>query len=185
MSLIETLRKAIFANELSSNANAIYRFSNASEASGLSFGISQLDVGHNSAAVKCLQECGFTEAEIADVKAKRGGGLSAKLKANMAIVDKYDDAQISYCLDHVLTVAKSRRITFANDEAIIHAADYHNQFYMSTNGKMANALVALGRPVTAQDILKIKLSTAWGQKEPGDVNRRYNNIVRIMATHSA
>lgn len=187
MSLLETFKKAIFANELSSNENAIYRFSNASEASGLSFGISQLDITHNSAAVQCLKECGFSDAELAQLAHKGGGwkALSGKLAANKAIVDKYDAAQIKECLDHVLTVAKSRRITFANDEAIVHAADYHNQFYMSTTGKMANDLVTLGRPVTPEDILNIKLQTAWGKKEPGDVRRRYNNIARIMTVHGA
>ena len=79
-----------------------------------------------------------------------------------------------------MTVARSRRIEFADDAAIVHAADYHNQFYMSGAGKMATALVALGRPVNGNDILTVKLQTKWGQEDPDDVKRRYNNIARLM-----
>ncbi|MCM0081798.1 hypothetical protein L4X63_09370 [Geomonas sp. Red32] len=181
-------KKALLANELSNNLRAAYRFSDAKGGnSGLSFGITQLDVSNNSAAVKCLVECGFTPSEIAQLKSKSGDltALSAKLAAHATVVDKYDQAQIKECVDHVMTVAKSRGFTFANDEAIVHAADYHNQFFMSNGGKMANALVNLGRPVVSTDILNEALATLWGKKEPGDVKRRYSNIAMIFAEQQA
>ena len=182
MDLSTAVRQALLANELSNNAAAAYRFSNAGASSGLSFGATQLDVSHNSAAVKCLQECGFTAAEIIQLKNKSGDwkSLSPRLLAHAAIVDKYDTAQIKGCLDHVLTVAQSRKFSFANDEAIVHAADYHNQFFMATAGKMANALAELGRAVTPQDIYQVIEETPWDKKDPEDVKRRYNNIARLM-----
>ena len=185
MSIHEAFRQALLLNELSGNVNAAYRFSDASHESGLSFGVCQFDVSHNTVAVKCLREIGFTEDEIAAVKKKAGGGLSEKLAAHKAIIDRYDAAQIKECLDHVLTIAKSRKITFASDEALLHAADYDNQYYMSNNGKMASALAALGRPVEPLDILNVKLKTAWGQKRPDDVKRRYNNIAKLMSADRA
>lgn len=80
MDLLKAVCKALLANELSNNAAAAYRFSDASERSGLSFGITQLDVSHNPAAVRCLKECGFSEQEIAHLKMKKEGGLSVKLR---------------------------------------------------------------------------------------------------------
>lgn len=190
MSLLESTRLALLANELSGNAHAAYRLANASKKSGLSFGATQLDISHNSSAVACLQECGFNPEEIQQMKNK-GGDLAAfnlRLAAHSEIIDRYDTAQIKYCLDHVMTVAKTRGIDFANDEAVIHLADYHNQFYLSTVGKMSNALVNLGRPVTSRDILNVILDTAYAKESKDnreDVERRYNNIARLMGGNTA
>lgn len=186
MKLLDALRKALLLNELSGNEKAAYRFSDASKESGLSFGVTQLDVSHNPTAVKCLRECGFTDGEIARLMKKQlAAELSQRLAAHAEIIDRYDAAQIKECLDHVLLIARARKFTFANDEAILQAADYNNQFYMSTNGKMARALSTLDRPVTAEDILHVKLGTLWGQKRPDDVYRRYNNIKNLMAPKAA
>lgn len=174
------LRLAFIANELGGNAAAAYHFADAGPTSGLSFGITQLDVSHNPSAVKCLRECGFTPVEIDLLKRKAGGGLSAKLAQHTSIVDRYDDAQITDCLNHVMSVSQEQHFSYADDEALIHAADYHNQFYLSTSGPMARYLAGLGRPVTGEDVLALKLTTAWGKKRPDDVHRRYDNIVRIM-----
>lgn len=183
MLLREALRHALLLNELSGNANAAYRFSQAEGGtSGLSFGLTQLDLNNNQAASQCLKECGFTGGEIMDLKNKTADhhALSAKLVAHKEVIDRYDGLQLDSCLDHVMNVAKSRRLTFANDEAVIHLADYHNQYYLSTAGKMSIALASLGRPVTAKDILEVKLDTTWGKTHPADVKRRYNNIARLM-----
>jgi hypothetical protein len=182
MDLYAQLRQALLFNELSGNCAAAYRFSDAGGNSGLSFGVTQLDVKNNTDAVRCLQEIGFSAQEIVQLKAKSGDwhALSAKLAGHKATVDKYDMAQIKECLDHVTTVAKARRFSFADDLAIIHAADYNNQFYMSTNGTMAVALLNLNRPVTGKDIYDIKLKMPWGKKDPEDVNRRYNNIQKLF-----
>ena len=178
MDLLQKVRQALFLNELDGNPRALYRFSDAGGKSGLSFGLCQLDASNNEMAVACLRECGFTETEIAQVKRKAAADLNAKLAAASAVIDKYDNAQVEECLHHVIDVATVRGFEFADDEAIVHAADYHNQFFMSRDGKMAMHLAGLDKPVTGEDIRDFKLQLAWGKKRPDDVKRRYDNVVK-------
>ena len=181
MNLRKAVEEALFLNELDGNPNAIYRFSDAGGKSGLSFGRCQYDVENNATAVKCLQECGFTASEIAALKNKHAdlAVLNAKLKAAADVVDRYDAIQVSECLNHVMTVARTRGFSYADDLAIVMAADYHNQFYMSTSGKMAMHLAGVGRAVTAEDIHKFKLTLPWGKKRLDDVERRYRNVLKV------
>jgi light-regulated signal transduction histidine kinase (bacteriophytochrome) len=57
--------------------------------------------------------------------------------------------------------------------------DDHNQFHLSFDGKAVRHFKPFSRPITAVDIYDYKLATAWGQKRPDDVTRRYNNALRI------
>lgn len=191
MDLTAILEKAFIKNECAGDPKVAYRFSDPdglrTGKSGYSFGISQFDINNNPKALACLSACGFTSADIARLKAQSGPiyDLNAKLAVSKTIVDEWDRRQISACIAHTLGVALSRGFVFADDTAIIHLADYHNQYHLSVQGpkaKMANYLAGLGRPVTGDDIRRFKLDhTAWGQKRPDDVDRRYRNIITLFS----
>jgi len=183
--LNEIFRRIILANELSDNLKYVHRFSDAdgvrSGKSGYSFGISQFDTQNNDQALKCLRECGFTEAEITgivkqtiDVKP-----LAARLAAHADIIAKYDSEQLSYCLNKAINFDIDHGIQIANVSAMLAGADYVNQYGSQGNGARAY-YKGLGRPITAEDVLQFKLTqTKYGREHPDDCHRRYNNLVRI------
>ena len=187
MDLWTAVEKSIVANELGSDLQAAYRFSDPdgihTGKSGWSFGIVQYDINNNPSAARCLAQCGFTPDEIAALKAQTIDdmwSMDARLREHKQIIDKWDDLQIDECLHHVQDVADQRGFKYADDFAICSAADYHNQIYMSLKGRLASFCAGLGRKVTGADIYALKMSIEWGQKRPDDVDRRYNNIARIF-----
>ncbi|QOX79811.1 hypothetical protein FY034_13010 [Trichlorobacter lovleyi] len=188
MQLNDLLRQALIKNELGGNMALVYRFSDADGVrtgkSGYSFGVAQFDIANNHRAIECLKECGFTDADIARLRTQTGpiGDLNDKLAAHKSVVDLYDTAQIDGTINWVRGISKAAGIVYADDEAFIHACDYHNQYDMKAHGKAISYLAKLGRPVTGQDIHKYKLGTIWGKKRPDDVERRYNNIRKLFAT---
>ena len=176
----------ILANELAGSLTHRYKFSDPdgirSGKSGWSFGTSQFDINNNPVSILCLRECGFTTDEIAELKAQTIADmkpLNTKLLANCTTVDRYDDQQFKECLQVPAALCKSSGITLT-DGGLIALADYHNQFYMSKNGKMHSWLKTLGRPITATDIFHFKLTLPWGLKRKDDVDRRHENIIRIL-----
>lgn len=183
---IAQLRKALFLNELSGNSRYLYEFSDADGVrtgkSGYSFGLCQFDIMNNARAIRCLQECGFTHIDIARLQSQLGSisDLNAKLITRKAVIDKWDEVEISRTVRHVDEISAKAGIVYANDEAFIHACDYHNQYDMKPRGKAVTYLAALRRPVTAADILAYKYTTIWGKKRKDDVDRRFNNIAKIM-----
>ena len=186
MNLQEALRRSIIANEVDGKLTIAHRFSDPdglrTGKSGYSFGICQFDLFNNPRAIHCLSECGFTPEDIDRLKRQDGpiADLDAKLLASAPIVNRYDATEIEHTIAWVKEICAVRGITFADDEAFIHACDYHNQYGMQANGKAVLYLSAIRRPVTASDIRAYKLGTAWGRKRPDDVRRRYDNIARIM-----
>lgn len=188
---LEILERVILANENGCSTARVYKLSDPdgveSGKSGWSFGRSQFDINNNPQAILCLRECGFTTDEIAGLKAQTIADMrpmNTKLLANCTIVDRYDDQQLKECLQIPAALCKSSGIQLTTG-GLIALADYHNQFNMSKNGKMHCYLQKLGRPVTEADIYKFKLSLPWGQKRSDDVDRRHNNIVRILKEVSA
>lgn len=180
--LNELFRDLILQNELSGNEHAALRFSNASSTSGLSFGVSQLDITHNDSAVNCLHECGFEDAEIEELQAKTCDwrSMSARLASHADIIEKYDEAQLKYCLDKSLNFATSHGVPMADTAAILAAADYVNQYGSEGDGILAYFEI-LGHPFTAEDILYFKLNkTKYGREYPDDCHRRYNNIAKVL-----
>jgi hypothetical protein len=182
----ETLNKMYYdltlSNEDSGNPRVAVRFSNASSRSGLSFGITQLDVTHNPAAGACLRECGFTEGEIELLRGKGDGwrDLSAKLAAHADIIERYDTAQLTYCLNKAVNFETSHGIPVESPGGILAGADYCNQYGSEGNGAVVY-YKALGRPVTARDVLNFKLNcTTYGKENPDDCRRRYDNLVTIL-----
>ena len=182
-SLNELFYDVILLNELGGDVSAALRFSDASSKSGLSFGLTQLDVTHNDQAVVCLKECGFSGPEIALLQSKGAGwqALSKRLPPCAAIIEKYDTAQLSYCLNKALNFDMDFGIPVQSPGGILAGADYVNQYGSQGQGAV-NYYDALKRPVTALDVLNFKLScTKYGREHPDDCKRRYNNIMKVLA----
>jgi len=185
-SLIDSFRLVILANELENNLNAAYRFSDPDGVltgkSGWGYGISQFDINNNPSAILCLRDCAFTTDQIAALKAQTirdMAPMNAKLKAAAEIIDAWDKKQLQECLTQPSAICSDSGIKFG-DEGLVAMADYHNQMYMSRGGKLHKHLQALKQVVTPEIIRDFKLSLPWGQKRPGDVKRRYNNIIKVM-----
>lgn len=190
MTLRDLLAIALIQNELGGRLDLAYRFSDAdgvrSGKSGWSFGKAQFDLANNPQAALCLVECGFTHGEIEilkkqDASAAQMAYFNGLLQTHRcaAIIDHYDQLQLDECLNHTRKVISNAGLTLADDETFVHLADYHNQFYLNYGGKCVAYLQRLGRTVTPEDVRDYKLTTIWGQKCPGDVRRRYNNIHRL------
>lgn len=185
MELVPLLRKILLANELGGNAEAAYRFSDADGPqgrSGYSFGLCQFDLSHNREAETILGQCGFTPSEITALKRQEVDArqYNQRLAAQRDVIDAADRRELAGIISHVRNVERLKAFRFADELAVLAAADYHNQFYMSINGKLATYCALLGRPVTHADIFDFVLhQTAWGKKRPDDVRRRHSNVRRI------
>lgn len=180
--LNELFRELILWNELDGNEHAALRFSNASETSGLSFGVSQLDITHNDSAVACLRECGFHPDEIKSLQAKTCDwrSMSPRLAAHADIVARYDQAQLKHCLDKSLDFALKHGVAMKDTAAILAAADYVNQ-YGSEGEAFLAFMEGLDRPFTAEDILYFKVhETQYGREHRSDCSRRYDNIAKVL-----
>ncbi len=186
-SMEELFRLVILQNELSGNEKAALKFSDpdgASGRSGWSFGLCQFDTRHNNSAVNCLEDCGFTAAEIrrivnqtADVKP-----LNSRLVRNAEIVARYDTAQLALCLHSAMNVITSKGVIVVNTAPILALADYVNQ-YGSIGNQFAAWLNTQGidGPITIQEIQEWKLNhTKYGREHPADCRRRYKNILTVL-----
>ena len=183
MTQTEAVAQALLLNELSGNRYATYRFSKASSASGFSFGVCQWDLTHNTEAATILHSCGFTQFEIACLE--KGlmpdrAGYDARLLANKSVIDSADLVEFQAIVSWVQEVLTNGGISVADLETFTHLCDYHNQFHLDSKGQCEQYLASLGRQVVAEDVLKFKLSTKWGEIDPGDVHRRWNNIHSIF-----
>ncbi|MGD0586367.1 MAG: hypothetical protein ABSA86_11445 [Oryzomonas sp.] len=181
--LNEQFYDLILQNELSGNVAAALRFSNAKVGkSGLSFGVTQLDVRNNPAAVCCLVDCGFTQAEIHGLidETINTVPLAARLIAHKDVVEKYDEAQLKHCLDSALNMESDHGVVADNPAGILALADYVNQ-YGSVGPHFVEWLLALGHPASADNVLTWKLTdTTYGEEHKADCQRRYDNLVKIL-----
>lgn len=189
MDLRDTLRRVLLANELGNNERVAYRFSDPDGVrtgkSGWSFGRCQFDLQNNPRAAACLREIGFTEPEILGLKQQAYGPaamarFNARLLAAAAEIDRLDQEEFDGIARHVLQVTANAGLHLADEETFTHLCDYHNQYSIEFGGKCVRYLQRLGRPITPEDVRAYKLTTLWGTKRPDDVERRYNNIVRIV-----
>lgn len=180
-------RALILLNELGGKISIALRFSDPdgerSGKSGWSFGLSQFDTQNNEQALKCLAECGFTPAEIEGIVKQNVDvrPFAARLAAHSDIIERYDTEQLSYCLNKALNFNVDYGIPLAGSGAILAGADYCNQY--GSQGQCAVAYYkALGRPITAQDVLQFKLTqTKYGREHPDDCRRRFNNLQTVLA----
>lgn len=184
--LNELFREVILYNELGGDLGFALRFSDPdgvrSGKSGWSFGVCQFDTQNNDSAIDCLRECGFTEEEISGVVGQTIDvkPLAAKLKANAAIVAKYDELQLSHCLNKALNFLVDYGVQVESPGGILAGADYVNQYGSQGQGAV-KYYKALGRPITARDVLNFKLEcTKYGKEHPKDCRRRYDNIVKSL-----
>lgn len=187
-------RKGLLVNELGGDLSLKYKFSYAGGKSGLSFAISQLDICNNAHALLCLRDCGFTTDEVYRLKTLKSAhgleNMNAKLLANSAIVDKYDNAQMNDCETWPLLLCNEIGVDFSTEEAFIHLEDYHNQLNFSRGGKMYKFLKFItvnGNSLTPEMVRDFKYTLPYGMEQKlkedpkeDDVLRRYNNIVKIM-----
>ena len=189
MSLLETFRKIIIANELGGDLTEALKFSDpdgvGSGKSGWSFGVCQFDLRNNSRAASCLRECGFTPGEIdglinqtVDVRP-----FEPRLQAAADIVSRYDGLQLKACIERAHYLLDRFTITPADNAALLAVADYDNQFGLSaiTGPKyLLGYLKDAPQPFTAEDVLTFKLiGTKFGRENPADCKRRFANIIKI------
>ena len=186
--LNELFYDVILANELEGDVGAALRFSHApGDKSGYSFGVCQFDVKNNDTARKCLEEIGFSDEEIQGIVAetvdvKRFNG---RLAAGAEVIQKYDEAQLTYCLDKAMNFGGAFGFPVESPSGVLGLADYVNQYGLPGSGS-ARFYKSLGRPVNALDVLIFKLgSTKYGQEHGQDCRRRYGNIVKVLEAQNA
>jgi hypothetical protein len=190
MDLTKVFREIILLNELGGNEALAYRFSDPDGVrtgkSGWSFGLCQFDLSNNGLAAVCLKECGFRSVEIAALKAQTirdMGPMDAWLGKHREIVARWDDAQLQSCITRAREMALAGGWSYADDRALLCAADYHNQLFISKGRDFFTWAKSLARPVTDYDIHKFRRNQPWGQKRPDDVDRRYHNIITVAVKY--
>ena len=188
------LRDVLFLNEVGGDNGLVYRFSDAdgfrTGRSGWSYGVSQFDVANNSGlAVKCLKEIGFTDQQVDFIikqvySVQEMARFSAMLKEKSAVVDKYDILHMGETVKLVSKLLLKYNCKDIAVDAFLAICDYHNQFYISPNGKMEvfiKTTIASKGTVTFDDISKRKMATKWGVDRPDDVRRRDRNIKTVAS----
>lgn len=152
--------------------------------SGWSFGDVQWDTQNNPTALECLRKCGFTKEEIKGVVSQSIDvkPLEVKLRANAEVIRQYDMMQLQHCIDSACNFAATHKIPVADSAALLMLADMVNQ-YGSLGDGSARHLLALGRPVTADDVLDMKLTWKYSGTKRGhdDTVRRYNNVLKVVS----
>lgn len=186
--LNELFYDVILLNELGGDPCRALRFSDPdgpSGRSGWSFGLCQFDTRHNGQAINCLVDCGFTDGEIKGIVKQTIDvrPLSARLVAHKDVVERYDEAQLSHCLNKALEFNVAHGIIMTDTIALLAVADYVNQYGSEGEG-IAGYFnqIDIKRPVIGQDVQDFKLNnTKYGREHPADCKRRYENILRVVA----
>jgi hypothetical protein len=182
--VLENAFTAITLNEIGTDTSLVYKFSDPDGVrtgrSGWSFGRSQFDFKYNYLGRKCLEACGFSGSEIADLIEQRKeinmDAMNSRLKQSAAIVDRFDKQHLEENFEHCALLLKDR-VVFENEAVFVHIMDYHNQMYFSQNGKLHSWLLKQTRPISESDIFDFKLNnTRWGRQRPDDVKRRFKTI---------
>ena len=187
MELIDIVMDCIVENEIGGNLEFAYRFSDPdglnTGKSGYSFGRVQFDIENNWLGILCLKECQFRPKDLDRLFEQRGpiDDLDAKLRGHQETVDRFDALHVEESVTHCQRLIAESGIQLSGDETLVHIVDYHNQFYMSRQGKIHRWLQTFPGAITPEMILDFKLNhTAWGKKRPDDVRRRFNSVAGIM-----
>ena len=185
----ELFRAIIIRNELGADLDLSLCFSDPdgvrSGKSGWSFGAVQFDTQNNDQAIACLRDCGFTDAEIKGIVNQTVDvePLNKRLQAHAGIIIDYDNRQLRHCLRAAEQFADRYQVPLADSAALLSLADTVNQ-YGSLGAGAAATLLAPAKPVTAEDILAMKLEWKYakrGKRQHDDTVRRHNNIVAVLA----
>lgn len=152
--------------------------------SGWSFGDCQFDIANNDQAAACLKDCGFTDGEIKGLIAQTVDvkKLNPRLESHAHVIDEYADRQLKYCIDGAAQFVEKYRIP-VDAPALLALADTINQ-YGSLGEGSGNHLAGLKRPITAQDVLAMKLTWKYSTSSKhghDDTVRRYNNLMKVVS----
>lgn len=185
VNLSKIFRDLTVLNELGGKESLALKFSDPDGVhtgkSGWSFGLCQFDIANNGMAALCLYECGFSVAEVTSLKNqtfKDMASANKRLAAHATIIAKWGERQLSDCLNRARELANLAGWTYADDRALLYAADYHNQMYLSKGGSFF--MWAKGKKtISDYDIYKFRINQPWGQKRPDDVKRRYANLLKV------
>jgi hypothetical protein len=152
--------------------------------SGWSFGGVQWDTKNNHTAIELLIKCGFTPDEIKGIVNQTidVNPLNGKLKSNAELIEEYDEKQLQYCLNGAGQFAEKYGIAILDQGCLLALADTINQ-YGSLGSVSAGYLKRLDRPVTAKDVLAMKLTWKYSATEHGkaDTERRYHNLEKVLS----
>jgi len=185
----ELFREVILLNELGGDLNEALRFSDPdgvrSGKSGWSFGVCQFDTRNNEQALACLRDCGFRDGEIKDIvnQSVDVSVFNKRLQDHAGVVIEYDLRQLQHCINQALAFASKYEIPIAETAALLALADTVNQ-YGSLGAATAKRLTDLERPITAADILAVKLTWKYarlGDRQRRDTIRRHENILAVVA----
>jgi hypothetical protein len=188
--LFDLAMDAVTKNEIGDFLPLAYKFSDPdgiqTGKSGYSFGRVQFDIENNWIAIECLRACGFRPKDLDRLFEQRGdiSDLDRKLSDKSNIVDQYDRSHVESSVHHCATVLGSSGVQLKDTETMIHIIDYHNQFYLSRDGKMHNWLKGRAGEINSKDILYFKLHfTKWGESDHGelDIRRRWVNINNMFS----
>lgn len=164
-------------NEISGKTEVAYRFSRAQGGtSGYSFGRSQFDLSNNKYAVEFLKQNGFSTSDINRLLKldPKIADLNRKLLTIKQQIDEYDIKHVKSMCKYVSELASLPPMT---EKTFVHLVDYHNQFNLSTNGKMHNFLKSNTNYLLSFEVYEFKINqTKWGKEHPADVIRRYKTI---------
>lgn len=188
-SIDELFREIIIRNELGADLDEALCFSDPdgvrSGKSGWSFGACQFDTRNNDYAIACLRDCGFTDHEIKGIvnQTVDVAPLNKRLQANAGTIIEYDNRQLALCLRAAEKFVARYEIPLADTAALLSLADTVNQ-YGSLGAGSAARLLAVAKPITAGDILAMKLEWKYAKSGPrqyADTVRRHDNIMAVMA----
>lgn len=185
MDIVKVMRKVFLLNECGGDPSIAYEFSDADGVrtgkSGYSFGLVQFDTLNNAEAIECLRACEFTESEIKGIINQTVfiDEMNKKILAHKDIVDAYDNSHTEESIKHCENLCKG--IPLFDEAVLVHIVDYHNQFYMSPNGKLHRYLKDVVGAVKSDCIIDFKLChTKWGREHSDDVLRRARNIRKVL-----
>jgi hypothetical protein len=185
MKLFEDFIKIIQLNEIGDDDPYVFSDPDGvrSGKAGWSFGPCQFDIANNSAAVICLARIGFTKDEIQGLIAQTidVAPLNSKLKNGAPVIQTFSQNQLRYCVDGATDFINKYHVPCVDSVATLMLADTINQYGSLGHGS-ASYLLALGRPITAKDVLAMKLTWKYAkasQHNYDDTIRRYNNVVKV------
>jgi hypothetical protein len=103
-----------------------------------------------------------------------------RLIAHADVIARWDERQLADCLIRAQAMAELGGWTYADDRALLYAADYHNQMHMSKGGSFF-VWAKNKKTISDYDIYKFRINQPWGVKRPDDVIRRYHNLLQVTS----
>ena len=182
--------KVISKNEVSSSKKIALNWGLSSGKSGLSFGWIQEDIKHNSSANNFIRTW-FSKQELETLStiyfSNKKEDLNFKRLMNLRLESlelQIFKRQMKILNDDINYIQNLKGLEFLKEKelALAFAVDYHNQFFVSKNGKFHNTWANKSSEYFLENFLNWKLTKIfWGRKNPADVNRRYLNTLEVFS----